>query len=172
MKLNIGSSTPRGMYKHDAEWINLDLFSNRNINVVGSGFALPFKDNCIERIHCVHVLEHVTRDKQLPMLAEMQRVLIPGGKALVEVPDLIETARELLRRWEQGNIEGTRLMTVSLFGKSERPGMAHYWGYTNQYLMNQFAQVGFSKFRELVKKENMISQHYTKTPVLLIEGTK
>ncbi|MBX2954937.1 MAG: class I SAM-dependent methyltransferase [Cyclobacteriaceae bacterium] len=45
---------------------------------------MPFKDNYFDVVLCNHVLEHVTDDIQT--LREINRVLKPGGFAIVQVP--------------------------------------------------------------------------------------
>jgi SAM-dependent methyltransferase len=45
---------------------------------------LPLEDNSFDLILCLHVLEHVPDDHKA--IAELSRVLRPGGKALVQVP--------------------------------------------------------------------------------------
>jgi hypothetical protein len=45
---------------------------------------LPFTADCFDLVICSHVLEHVTDDARA--LAEIRRVLIPGGRALLMYP--------------------------------------------------------------------------------------
>ncbi|MPY76081.1 MAG: methyltransferase domain-containing protein [Alphaproteobacteria bacterium] len=45
---------------------------------------LAFPDRCFDLVICSHVLEHVTDDRKA--LAEMARVLRPGGRAMILVP--------------------------------------------------------------------------------------
>ena len=51
---------------------------------------LPYVDNCIDAILCVHVLEHVDDDRAA--MRELRRVLKPGGWAILQVP--IDITRE------------------------------------------------------------------------------
>lgn len=165
-RLNIGASIPRGMYRNG--WINLDCSRFKHISVVGSALQLPFKDNSINLIHCVHVLEHVTRDKNILMLDEMARVLKPGGEAWVEVPDFTRTIEKLHTAMQNNNLHYIHIWTTSIYGKNERPGMAHYWGFTEQLLTQKMEEVGFSVDR----RYDMISEHYKQEPVLLMRGVK
>jgi ubiquinone/menaquinone biosynthesis C-methylase UbiE len=52
--------------------------------VRGSGLRLPFADDTFDRVICAEVLEHVPDYQQV--LAEIERVLKPGGMLAVSVP--------------------------------------------------------------------------------------
>jgi SAM-dependent methyltransferase len=54
----------------------------------GSLTALPYADATFDRALCLDVLEHLTFDEQPVALAELYRVLRPGGLLFVSVPNL------------------------------------------------------------------------------------
>jgi len=54
----------------------------------GSLTALPYPDATFDRALCLDVLEHLTFEEQPRALAELRRVLRPGGELLVSVPNL------------------------------------------------------------------------------------
>ena len=54
----------------------------------GSVTALPFPDASFDRALCLDVLEHLAYEEQPRALAELFRVLRPGGELLVSVPNL------------------------------------------------------------------------------------
>ena len=54
----------------------------------GSLTALPYADGTFDRALCLDVLEHLTFEDQPRALAELHRVLRPGGELLVSVPNL------------------------------------------------------------------------------------
>jgi SAM-dependent methyltransferase len=54
----------------------------------GSVTALPFANASFERALCLDVLEHLTYADQPRALAEIHRVLAPGGELLVSIPNL------------------------------------------------------------------------------------
>ena len=54
----------------------------------GSLMALPFPDASFDRALCLDVLEHLAYEDQPRALAEIFRVLRPGGELLVSVPNL------------------------------------------------------------------------------------
>jgi ubiquinone/menaquinone biosynthesis C-methylase UbiE len=54
----------------------------------GSLTALPYGAAAFDRATCLDVLEHLTFEEQPKALAELFRVLRPGGELLVSVPNL------------------------------------------------------------------------------------
>jgi ubiquinone/menaquinone biosynthesis C-methylase UbiE len=61
--------------------------SKNNLDVVGSEIErLPFPDGCFERIVVVDAFHHFS-DQNLS-LSELWRVLIPGGRLVIEEPDI------------------------------------------------------------------------------------
>lgn len=54
----------------------------------GSLMALPYPDGAFDRALCLDVLEHLTFEEQPRALAELFRVMRPGGDLLVSVPNL------------------------------------------------------------------------------------
>jgi SAM-dependent methyltransferase len=55
--------------------------------IQGNGLELPFPDGCFDRIIASEVLEHVADD--LGVMAELHRVLSPGGRLAATVPSAI-----------------------------------------------------------------------------------
>jgi SAM-dependent methyltransferase len=55
---------------------------------LGSVTALPLPDASFDRALCLDVLEHLSYDDQPRALAELFRVLRPGGELFVSVPNL------------------------------------------------------------------------------------
>ena len=54
----------------------------------GSLTSLPFPDASFDRALCLDVLEHLQYEEQPRALAELFRVLRPGGELLVSIPNL------------------------------------------------------------------------------------
>jgi SAM-dependent methyltransferase len=55
---------------------------------LGSVTELPFPDTSFDRALCLDVLEHLAYEEQPRALAELFRILRPGGELLVSVPTL------------------------------------------------------------------------------------
>jgi SAM-dependent methyltransferase len=64
--------------------------------------GIPLGDESADVVYHSHVLEHVDRDAVPGFLAEIRRVLKPGGVHRVVVPDLERYARRYLASLEQG----------------------------------------------------------------------
>jgi predicted SAM-dependent methyltransferase len=140
--------------------------------VADASERIPLDTNSVDEIHCIHVLEHVTRNKYSPMLREMHRVLKPGGHLYVETPDFQRTIDKLLAAFISKDTDAIHIWTTSVYGKSERKGMSHHWGFYEGLLRREFRHQGFKDVDRLTEKEDMISGHYKQEPVLLVRGTK
>jgi len=120
---------PRGTRVLDAgcgEGVLVDEYADRlNISGVdanytspriqhGSVTALPFPDAAFDRALCLDVLEHLSYDDQPRALAELFRVLPPGGQLLVSVPNLAHLQSRI-----QFLLRGRLIRTAS---ESKHPG--------------------------------------------------
>ena len=72
--------------KHVEEYIPLDVQRRPGLKTMGSVLDLPFRDESLDSILCLQVLEHVPDPGQA--LREFFRCLKPGGTLLVSVPHL------------------------------------------------------------------------------------
>lgn len=87
--LDVGSADGPsvGWMAHDGRRFNLDLFPRGlkpGEGVCGSATALPFADGVFEVVAAFDVVEHCADETQA--LAELVRVLAPGGRLLLSVP--------------------------------------------------------------------------------------
>ena len=80
--LDLGS----GLDRRTPNTINLEIEATPNVDVVGDGHSLPFKDAIFDAVISEAVLEHVQNPTQV--VAEMHRVLKPGGYVCAAVPFL------------------------------------------------------------------------------------
>lgn len=113
---------------------------------------MPFEDNSVDEILSVHVVEHFWRWEVVDILKEWVRVLKPGGRMILECPNLLSAAHELLTNpdvaWGPGP-EGQRSMWV-FYGdpKWKDPYMVHRWGYTPLSLARVMHEAGLANLRQ------------------------
>ena len=78
--LNLGSSSKK-VYPNT---INIDIGKFKNVDVVGDGKKLPFKEGSFDVVLIESVLEHI--DEPEMVIKEAHRVLKRGGKIYVSIP--------------------------------------------------------------------------------------
>lgn len=64
----------------------LDCRGRGAMAAVGSITDLPYRTGSVGGAFCAHVLEHLNRDELLAAASELERVLRPGGRAVIVVP--------------------------------------------------------------------------------------
>ena len=100
------------------------------------------QDGQCAEIIASHVLEHVAWPRGFQALAEMARVLRPGGTLKIAVPDLAALAAMLMRG------ESAFAVVGLLYGGGgdSNPFETHRFGYTAPMLMDILAVLGFGDF--------------------------
>lgn len=78
--LNIGS----GNSPKRKGVVNVDMMDYENCDIVCDIHFLPFKDNSVDAVMSVAMLEHVSEPQNV--LKEVQRVLKPGGRIFSVIP--------------------------------------------------------------------------------------
>ncbi|NJO51292.1 MAG: methyltransferase domain-containing protein [Leptolyngbyaceae cyanobacterium RM2_2_4] len=142
LKLHIG-----GQEKHP-DWKILDIESRPEVDYVGDASDLSqFAEDSIEVIYASHVLEHFyyNFDNELiNTLTEWHRVLKPGGKLLVSVPDL-KTLCWLYLNPNLMPIERIQLMRI-MFGGQMNEYDIHKVGFDFGTLGLYLDEVGFQDY--------------------------
>jgi predicted SAM-dependent methyltransferase len=83
MKLNIGGTERR------SGWKILNVLLGEHVDFHDDVRDLSrFEDECCEEIYCSHMLEHLGQGEILPVLNGFYRLLAPGGKLSISVPDM------------------------------------------------------------------------------------
>lgn len=67
--------------------------SAHHLEAIASAWQLPFADGWAVEIRAIHVLEHVPPPRLLGTLGEWHRVLAPGGRVTIHVPNTAGIAR-------------------------------------------------------------------------------
>jgi SAM-dependent methyltransferase len=112
----------------------------------------PFDDASADEILSVHVVEHFWRWEVREVIREWARVLKPGGRMVVECPNIRSACETFLQdpeRFSREDQEGQRTMWV-FYGdpKWKDPLMIHRWGYTPESLKALLAEAGLREVRQ------------------------
>ncbi|MFX1343653.1 MAG: methyltransferase domain-containing protein [Promethearchaeota archaeon] len=91
MKLNIGCGK-----KYEIGYCNIDLYETLIADKLMSAIDLQFEDNCCKEIKAIHLIEHLSFFEAIYALSEFFRVLKPGGKLIIETPDLKKVCQHYL----------------------------------------------------------------------------
>jgi predicted SAM-dependent methyltransferase len=103
-----------------------------------------FETGSFSMVYASHVFEHLSYQGALHVaLAEVSRVLAPGGRFLVSVPDLMTLCRIFAspKADEQLRYAVMRMM----FGGQIDPYDFHYVGLWDDFLASALGQAGFSE---------------------------
>ena len=151
MKLNLGCGD-----KILEGYVNVDVAASRagkRPDVLCDLHHLqPFDANVADEILSVHVVEHFWRWEVVAVLKEWVRVLKPGGRMILECPNLKSACEAFLANPELHagpGQEGQRTMWVFYGDPSwTDPLMVHRWGYTPQSLALVMQEAGLTSIRQ------------------------
>lgn len=91
IKLNLGS----GGIDYP-EYLSVDLNDRRAHILMDITKLEGFKDNSVTEILASHLFEHLNPYKSIDILREWLRVLIPGGRLIMEMPNIEELCRRFV----------------------------------------------------------------------------
>lgn len=112
----------------------------------------PFASGSVDEVMAIHVVEHFWRWEVVDVLQEWVRVLKPGGRMILECPNLRTACEELLKNptaAARPGREGQRTMWVFYGDPAWRdPLMCHRWNYTPESLGEVMREAGIAKVRQ------------------------
>lgn len=129
-------------------WVNVDANADVNPDVVSRAEHLPdFADASVDAIEACHLFEHFTQTEALGALREWARVLKPGGKLCLELPNLDACISMLGKHTDP---HGHDLGMVGLFGyppaiDAEGLFQCHKWAWSPGSLEQALREVGFDR---------------------------
>jgi hypothetical protein len=116
-------------------------------------------DECADEILANHLIEHIPMHRAPEALTKWLKTLKPGGKLVMEQPDLAELCKDFLAG------ENQHETTVCIYGAAvENPDdpeikekgalSPHLWGYTPKTLKDLVEAVGFKEVNILAAQGN------------------
>ncbi len=148
------SFLPAPLNGPDWREIRVDLDPAHRPDVVASITHVPvLADGCADAIWCAHCLEHLYAHETPAVLAESRRLLKPGGRLMLVVPDAAvaaalvaeDRAEEIIYQSPAGPV--TAIDMLYGFGPALAGGrlaMAHRTCFTSARLHRQLVEAGFA----------------------------
>lgn len=141
-----GSGPDDAKYWQDLGYtaVRLDIDERTKPDVIGSMTNLG-EIGQFDIVYCCHALEHLYPHEVNIALTEFKRVLNPGGKAIIVVPDLedVRPDNTILNREDKAPITGLHLFYGDHALIPEFPFMAHHCGFIAETLKYALEQAGF-----------------------------
>jgi len=121
------------------DWINVDI-EGADVNCDISK-TLPFEDNYADEIMGIHIIEHFYAWQTTDILKEWMRVLKPGGKLVLECPDILKSLNHVMKT---GKLDGPMFFWVMWGDPSHKnEHYCHKWGFTPSMLIEAVLSAGF-----------------------------
>jgi len=125
-----------------------------NIRYANASQHIPYADNSVEVIYSSHMIEHLDRSEAKAFLLEARRILRPGGRIRLAVPDLALLVQEYLETGDADQlIDRTHMSHGRPRGFSSRLKATivgprrHLWMYDGPSLSKLLVNSGFADAR-------------------------
>ena len=151
LKLNLGCGD-----KILPGYINIDTVSERKAkkpDIIADIRDLKnIKTSIADEILAVHVIEHFYYWEVVPLLTSWKRILKPGGKIILECPNLLYACKMLLQNPVKASSadQNGQMSMWPLYGDPswKDPLMCHKWAYTPESLASVLTKSGFSNTQQ------------------------
>lgn len=108
---------------------------------------LPIESETVDYILCDNVLEHLPMADVPQVLFEIRRVLKPGGRAVIMVPDFTFIAKQFIEMATgRFNAMVYRWCAETAYGTQLNEGEYHRTPFCPEYLNFELHRAGFNKF--------------------------
>lgn len=137
VKLNVGSGIGHGLKR---DFVNIDIVDDPKIDLVCDiRNGLPLENESVDFIECLEVLEHLHQNKVGEVVKDFYRVLKPGGKIILSVPNL----PVIIFLW-LANIDGKKWKKWidCIYGGQVYPSDTHITGFDKERLYKRFNDAG------------------------------
>lgn len=141
LRLNLGSGNQ--ILKN---YFNIDIaaeFADQKADIL----EIDFEDDTIAEVQMIHVIEHLDYVKVYPFIEKIHTWLKPGGRLVLEFPDLIKCCRFILKN--KNNAEEIRYSPCATLGLYGNPRASvynfHKWGWAKTTMVPLLKKIGFKK---------------------------
>lgn len=147
IKLNLGAGKD-----HKEGWINADIDKTTQPDqIIDLSKPLPFKDAFVDEILLQDVLEHFLKVDGENLIAEISRVLKPGGKFSLRIPNVEQIYSQFK--------EDPGVLMEFLYGTTEKNGIwgVHKYGYTSETLTKLLKTHQFDHIEVKFETTNLVA---------------
>lgn len=151
----------------------LNIIDDKSVDYIADiSSKLPFSDNSFDLIYASHVIEHVPWFLQKQLFSELNRIIKPGGKIEIWVPDFKKILETIMAFYQTGeNLtekdgwyrfnEEKDVMTwangrIFTYGDGTANPMSFNWHrcvFTFEYLCDLFFHAGFINIEQMGRNE-------------------
>lgn len=124
-------------------WCNVDIAVHpkapRPPEILADVRSIPLLDDCADELVAVHLFEHFYLWETEDLLTEWGRLLKPGGKLILELPDIVKAAKNLLA----GTTDQQSMWAIYGDPQTRNLFMGHHWGWTLKTIKPVLERHGF-----------------------------
>jgi GT2 family glycosyltransferase/SAM-dependent methyltransferase len=150
IKLNLGSA---GV--DYPGYLSVDFYDQR-AQVIMDITKLDFDENSVEEILASHVFEHLNPYKTLDILKDWLRVLKPGGKLIMEMPDIEQLCKNFATAdyWGKFSILNVIYGSVNTTDSGDPSDITspHLFGWWPESLNNHLVAAGYTNIQFMAEK--------------------
>lgn len=158
LRLNLGC----GRHVLDG-WYNIDAGAHPNAirppEMISDVKSIALPNKCATEIMAIHLWEHIYRWDCETVLAEWGRLMRPGARLVLEMPDLYKFCRNILEGIK-GKKDPDQLGMWGMFGdpRERNPLMLHHWAWSFATLAPFLEQHGFTQCVEKPTEWHRVGQ--------------
>jgi SAM-dependent methyltransferase len=144
VRLNIGCG-----HRRIEGYVGVDITQREGVDLVAPAHAVPLPDATAEEVMAIHIVEHLFAWDVPVALAEWFRLLQPGGKLVLEMPDLLKACRNVAED-RKGRKHPDQIGMWAIYGddRLRDPLMVHRAGWWFERLKPVVESVGFDRVTE------------------------
>lgn len=155
MKLYVGAGD-----KLIPGYTGVDIVKRKGAHIVAPADAIPLPDDSADEVLAVHLVEHAHFWEVPNLFKEWLRVLKPGGRVVVELPDLFKCCRNIVEGRVREDKHPDSLGIFGIFGdyRLQDEWMMHKSGFSFETLKPIVAAAGFVDIQEKVTEFHRVGR--------------
>jgi SAM-dependent methyltransferase len=147
------------------DWLNTDIELDKDQAFLDVSQPFPLKEKSTNYIFSEHLIEHITYEQALTMLAECHRILVPGGKVRIATPNLnkfiqlfqepnADELRQYMKRKVAWHSWADTVDPQCYILNHQLRDWGHQFVYTPKLLRDSMERAGFHNIREWTPGES------------------